>query len=97
MRELDRIVCPTLVVQAREDELTSLRSAHFLVERIGSGKRAGQVRMVLLEDSYLMMCVDNDREIVGKHVLEFFNASAAPDVAWTHRGLLSEIVSTVTD
>ncbi|MEN3813371.1 acyl-CoA-binding protein [Chromobacterium piscinae] len=77
MRGLDQIACPTLVVHAREDELTSLRSAHFLVERIGSGKRAGQARMVVLEDSYHMVCVDNDREIVGKHVLEFFNASAA--------------------
>ena len=34
--------CPALVVHARQDELTSLRSAHFLVERIGVGKRAGR-------------------------------------------------------
>lgn len=77
MRGLDRIACPTLVVHARQDELTSLRSAHFLVERIGAGKRAGLARMVVLEDSYHMVCVDNDREIVAKNVLEFFEASAA--------------------
>src|SRR4029453_7965097 len=52
------------------DELTSLRSANFLVETIG-GARA---RMVVLEDSYHMVCVDNDREIVAKNVLEFFGA-----------------------
>ncbi|MGC0151743.1 acyl-CoA-binding protein [Chromobacterium vaccinii] len=77
MRGLERIACPTLVVHARQDELTSLRSAHYLVERIGHGKRAGQARMVVLEDSYHMVCVDNDREIVGKNVLEFLEASAA--------------------
>ncbi|AMO23166.1 hypothetical protein GCM10027034_43750 [Ramlibacter solisilvae] len=77
MRGLDRIRCPTLVVHARQDELTSLRSAHFLVEHIGAGKRAGQARMVVLEDSYHMVCVDNDREIVAKNVLEFFDASPA--------------------
>ena len=31
--------------------------------------------MVVLEDSYHMVCVDNDREIVAKNVLEFFGAA----------------------
>jgi carboxylesterase len=71
MKGAKDIRCPTLVVHAREDELTSLRSANFLVEQIG-GSRA---RMVVLEDSYHMICVDNDREIVAKNVLEFFGAA----------------------
>ena len=71
MKGAKHIRCPTLVVHAREDELTSLRSAHFLVEQIG-GARA---RMVILEDSYHMVCVDNDKEIVAKNVLEFFGAA----------------------
>jgi len=58
-------------VHAREDELTSLASANFLVEKIG-GARA---RMVILEDSYHMICVDNDREILAKNVLEFLGAA----------------------
>src|SRR3954453_23444577 len=70
MKSAAAIRCQTLVVHAREDELTSLRSANFLVEKIG-GTRA---RMVVLEDSYHMVCVDNDREIVAKNVLEFFGA-----------------------
>lgn len=76
VKDLKKIECPTLVVHAREDELTSLRSANHLVEHIGGGARAGQARMVVLEDSYHMVCVDNDREIVAKNVLEFFGASA---------------------
>jgi len=71
MKSAKEIRCPTLVVHAREDELTSLRSANFLVEQIGGGR----ARMVVLEDSYHMVCVDNDREIVAKNVLEFFGAA----------------------
>ncbi len=71
MKAAKKIACPTLVVHAREDELTSLRSANFLVEAIGGGR----ARMVVLEDSYHMVCVDNDREIVAKNVLEFFGAA----------------------
>jgi carboxylesterase len=71
MNHASSIRCQTLVIHAREDELTSLASANFLVEKIG-GARA---RMVVLEDSYHMVCVDNDREIVAKNVLEFFGAA----------------------
>jgi carboxylesterase len=71
MKAASHIQCPTLVVHAREDELTSLRSAHFMVKAIGGGR----ARMVILEDSYHMICVDNDREIVAKNVLEFLGAA----------------------
>jgi carboxylesterase len=71
MKAAPDIKCPTLIIHAREDELTSLRSANFLVEKIGGGR----ARMVVLEDSYHMICVDNDREIVAKNVLEFFGAA----------------------
>ena len=70
MKTAKEIRCPTLIVHSREDELTSLRSANFLVEQIGGGR----ARMVVLEDSYHMVCVDNDREIVARNVLEFFGA-----------------------
>lgn len=75
MRGLPRIPCPTLVIHAREDELTSLRSANFLVEHIGGGKRAGQARMVILENSYHLICVDNDKELLAQRTLEFFGVN----------------------
>lgn len=65
-----RIVCPTLVVHAREDELTSLRSADFLAAAVPD------VRKVVVEDSYHMICVDNDREQVVGSVLDFFGFEA---------------------
>jgi carboxylesterase len=77
MKGLDAIACETLIVHARHDDLTSLRSANYLVEQIGADARAGHTRMVVLEDSYHMVCVDNDREIVARHVLELFGAESS--------------------
>ncbi len=73
MTGLKTMVTETLVIHAREDELTSLASANYLVEQIGGAK----ARMVVLENSYHMICVDNDREQVARNVLEFFGASSA--------------------
>ena len=66
------ISCPTLVVHAREDELTSLKSAEFLQATLPD------VRVVVLENSYHMICVDNDRDLVTNSVLEFFGYPPAP-------------------
>jgi carboxylesterase len=73
MTGLKNMASETLVIHAREDELTSLNSANYLVEQIGGAK----ARMVVLENSYHMICVDNDREQVARNVLEFFGASSA--------------------
>ncbi|CAN7352555.1 acyl-CoA-binding protein [Polaromonas sp. LjRoot131] len=73
MTDLKSMASETLVIHAREDELTSLASANYLVEQIGGAK----ARMVVLENSYHMICVDNDREQVARNVLEFFGASSA--------------------
>jgi carboxylesterase len=58
--------CPTLVLHAREDELTSLRSAEFLRAALPDA------RGVVLENSYHMICADNDRDAVAREVLAFF-------------------------
>ncbi len=73
MTDLKSMATETLVIHAREDELTSLNSANFLVEQIGGTK----ARMVVLENSYHMICIDNDREQVARCVLEFFGVSSA--------------------
>jgi carboxylesterase len=66
------IKAPTLIVHAREDELTSLRSAEFLQTTMADA------RTVVLENSYHMICVDNDREQVANSVLEFFGFPPMP-------------------
>ena len=76
-KDLRKIVAPTLVIHAREDDLTSLSSANYVVQNINGKKGQTKARMVVLEDSYHMVCVDNDKEIVAKSVLEFIGANAA--------------------
>ena len=66
MRSAAAIKAPTLIVHAREDELTSLKSASFLQKAIVD------VRTVILENSYHMICIDNDRDLVANSMLEFF-------------------------
>ncbi|EKZ95461.1 esterase [Cupriavidus sp. HMR-1] len=70
IRSMPRLACATLVVHAREDELTSLRSADFIA------RTAPDARVVVLENSYHMICVDNDREQVVSSVLDFLDAAA---------------------
>lgn len=61
---LDQITCPTLVVHSREDELTSLKSAFFLQKNMTNAA----IDVVVLENSYHMICVDNDRDQVATSV-----------------------------
>ncbi|MGH8818059.1 MAG: acyl-CoA-binding protein [Achromobacter pestifer] len=68
---LDAIACPTLIMHAHEDELTSVRSAHLLHNAIPDS------RMVLLDNSYHMICVDNDRDLVAATVLQFMDRDPA--------------------
>lgn len=67
-----KITCPTLVVHAREDELSSLKSTQFLQDALVDS------HVVVLENSYHMICVDNDREQVINSVLEFFGYPPTP-------------------
>mgnify|MGYP001604371027 CR=1 FL=1 len=81
-KDLHKIEASTLVIHAREDDLTSLNSANYVIRHIngvGRASKKGQTkaRMVVLEDSYHMVCVDNDKEVVAKNVLEFIGANAA--------------------
>ncbi|MFY3136768.1 acyl-CoA-binding protein [Achromobacter xylosoxidans] len=66
-RGLNAIACPSLIIHAHEDELTSVRSARFLNDAIPDS------RMVLLDNSYHMICVDNDRDRVAANILQFMD------------------------
>ena len=76
-RGLGRLRCPTLIMHAEEDELTSPRSARYL------GARIPGARVVMLQDSYHMICVDNERDRVMRNVLGFLGKD--PDIARTRR------------
>lgn len=64
---LAHIIAPALLLHAREDEVTSLRSPHYLIQHLGSSDK----RLVLLEDSYHMITLDNERRQVIAEITQF--------------------------
>jgi len=73
-RMLHRVTCPTLVVHSEEDEITSIRSAEFLCQRLGTA----DVTLVRLTDSYHMITLDNEREKVSQSTLAFVQRPLLP-------------------
>jgi len=67
-RAIAEIATPTLIIHAREDEISTLRSPYYLLERLGS--RVKQLRV--LEDSYHMVTLDNERQQVVDAISDFF-------------------------
>jgi carboxylesterase len=59
-RSLADISAPTLIIHAREDEISTLRSPHYLLERLGSHIK----HLRVLENSYHMVTLDNERKQV---------------------------------
>jgi len=66
-RQLHRIHAPTLILHAREDEVASLKSPNFLMNSLAARDR----RMVVLENSYHMITLDNDRHTVVEEMSKF--------------------------
>jgi len=76
-RSLADISAPTLIIHAREDEISTLRSPHYLLERLGS--RIKHLR--LLENSYHMVTLDNERQQVAAAMNGFFLKHASLPMA----------------
>jgi carboxylesterase len=59
--------CPLLVMHAREDEITQLRSVEGFFRSVGVPDK----RLVVLEDSYHIVTIDNDRHRVASELSDF--------------------------
>jgi carboxylesterase len=75
-RTLPRVVAPTLLVHAREDDVASLRNVRCVRSRIGTG----EVEEVILDDSYHMITLDNERDKVSAKAAAFFESRHAQHV-----------------
>jgi carboxylesterase len=65
-RELRSITTPALIVQAREDDLSSLRNAEYLQRHLG-----GLVDTLVLDDSYHIVTVDRQRDLLIESTVAF--------------------------
>jgi len=74
---LKDIDCPVLVIHAREDEITRLDS----VQRLFDTLPARDKELAVLENSYHMVTIDNDRQEVASLLVRFAQRLAPPRVA----------------
>ena len=88
-RSLPDVTTPVLVIHAMEDDVSTPRSADFVVDRIGSDK----VHKILLHDSYHMITMDNERERVADETIKFFNDVSGRDAADITAGSQSVVSS----
>lgn len=71
------IDCQTLLIHSHEDDLTSAKSAEWLQRHLGEDR----TELVMLNNSYHMVCIDNDRKIVSENILRFLSANRADSAA----------------
>jgi carboxylesterase len=67
-RNIGAVGTPALVVHAIDDDIASMKSADFVVDRIGSKR----VRTIFLDDCYHIVTMDNERELVASETSNFF-------------------------
>jgi carboxylesterase len=67
-RGLHKVTAPTVILQAREDDMTSPRNASIVFDEISSPQR----ELILLDDCYHVITVDRQREAVVKSLSRFF-------------------------
>ncbi len=71
-RRLTQVRTPCLVVHSTDDDVASLHNVGVIERRV-----AGPVEKVLLDDSYHMVSVDQQRDLVADRSAEFFSRIAA--------------------
>ena len=72
-RYLQTLDCPLLIIHAREDEITTLESVRQVFDSLPEGNR----QLAVLENSYHMISIDNDRQQVAALVAEFVQRVSA--------------------
>jgi len=65
---LRRVTAPTLILQAREDDMTSPRNARIVLDEIASREK----RLILLDDCYHVITVDKQKHAVVSSLINFF-------------------------
>ncbi len=67
-QHLPQIKTPLLLLHAREDDTASLKNAEYVEQNVGST----DIRKVVLANSYHMITIDNDRNLVAQENIAFF-------------------------
>jgi carboxylesterase len=65
---LHEVTAPTIILQAREDDMTSPRNASIVYDMISSTNK----QLILLDDCYHVITIDKQRQAVVKNLTAFF-------------------------
>lgn len=76
-RDLERIVSPMLIVHATEDDMASVRNAHYLASSVSSQT----VETYFVDDTYHVLTLDKRKNDVAARVSGFFEAIASQKTA----------------
>ena len=80
--KLPGIKVPVQLIQAREDDMTSMRNSTFIYESVGSTLK----EIVLLEDCYHVITADQERATVARSMDTFFSKITGGTLLATHEG-----------
>jgi carboxylesterase len=69
---LERVACPTLVFQSRDDHVVKPGNAEFIMAHLGTEEK----RLIWLENSYHVATLDNDKELIAEETTAFIKAHA---------------------
>lgn len=72
-KNMHKVTAPLLLIHAKEDDLTSTRSADFVFENVSSKNK----EYIKLENSYHLIVMDSERDYVFNKAIEFFNSLSA--------------------
>ncbi len=67
-----RVTAPTLIVHSKEDDLASAKNALYVQKHI----KSKDVHMLLLDDCYHMVPIDNQRSVAADEIIHFFKDRA---------------------
>lgn len=70
---LKAVRAPALMIHAQEDDVSTVRSTALVDSRISSPER----RVVILQDSYHMVTLDNEKARVADETIQFFDRHLA--------------------
>jgi carboxylesterase len=90
-KELPAITTPTLILHSSEDDLTSIKNPDYVEKKIGSKI----VRKIILDDSYHMMTIDNQKDRVAEETIKFLgehiSARSSSITPLSFHGILSSL------
>ena len=84
-KNLEDITSDVLIIHAIDDETASPKNPDFLISKIASET----CRVIWLGNSYHMITVDNEREVVANEVIKFIGLSIQKEEALNHCDLES--------